>query len=59
MNITEKNQTQRYREQTSGHQWGEGKEGQNNDGGLRDKTTMYKISYKDILYYMGNIASII
>ena len=32
MNITEKNQTHRCREQTSGHQWGEQGEGQNRVG---------------------------
>ena len=59
MNVTIKKQTHRYKEQTRGYQWGDGKEGQNNDAGLRDKITVYKISYKDILYNMGNIASII
>ena len=29
VNITEKKQTHRYREQTSGYQWGEGREGVN------------------------------
>ena len=32
VNITEKNQTHRCREQTSGHQWGEQGEGQNRVG---------------------------
>ena len=59
MNVTIKKQTHRYKEQISGYQWGEGKDGQNNDVGLRDKTTVYKISYKDILYNMGNIPRII
>jgi len=37
VNVTIKKQTHRYKEQISGYQWGEGKEGQNNDVGLRDK----------------------
>ena len=43
VNVTKKKQTHRYKEQTSGYPWGEGKGGQNNDGHLRDKTTMCKI----------------
>ena len=36
MNITEKKKTHRFREQTSGYQWGEGSgERQNGDRGLR------------------------
>ena len=35
MNIRKKKQTERYREQTSGYQWGEGREGQHRDEGLR------------------------
>ena len=36
MYITKQKQTHRYREQTSGYQWGEGKgEGQNRIKGLR------------------------
>ena len=36
MNITKKKQTQRYREQISGYQWGEGKrEGQDKSRELR------------------------
>ena len=38
MNITKKKETHRYREQTSGYQWGEGR-GEGKKGGrrLRDK----------------------
>ena len=36
VNVTKKNQTHRYREQTSGYQWGEGRgEGQNRGRELR------------------------
>ena len=36
INITKKKQTHRYREQTSGYQWGEGSgEGQYSNRGLR------------------------
>ena len=52
--------THRYREQTSGYQWGEGSgEGQYSGRGLRGINFRYKISYKDILYNKGNIASIL
>ena len=41
MNITKKKQTHRYREQTSGYQWGEGRgEGQHGSVGLRG-TNLY------------------
>ena len=43
MNVTKKKQTHRYREQTSGYQWEEGRVGKNNDGELRDKDTMHEI----------------
>ena len=45
VNIRKQKQTHRYREQTSGYQWGEGRgEGQAGGMGLRDtKTTVYKI----------------
>ena len=37
MNITKEKQILRYREQTSGYQWGEGRwEGQDRGMGLRD-----------------------
>ena len=36
MNITKQKQTHRYREQTGGHQWGEGRgRGKVGGGGLR------------------------
>ena len=36
MNITKQKQTHRYREQTSGYQWGEGRENRQDRGrGLR------------------------
>ena len=35
--MTKRKQTHRYREQTSGYQWGEGRgKKQDRDGGLRD-----------------------
>ena len=43
VNVTKKKQTLRYKEQTSGYLRGEERGGQNNDGQLRDKTTMCKI----------------
>ena len=56
--ITKKKQSHRYREQTSGYQWGEGRgEGQYRVGGLRGTNYWYKISYKDILYNTGNIVT--
>ena len=37
MKITKQKHTHRYREKTSGYQWGEGREeGQDKDKGLRD-----------------------
>ena len=44
-------------EQTSSYQWWEGSGG--SDRGLRGTTIKYKISYKDILYNTGNVASIL
>ena len=59
-NITKKKQTPRYRERSSGYQWGEGRrEGQYRDGDSEIQTIMYKTSHKDILYNMGNIANIL
>ena len=50
MNITKKKETCKYREQTSDYHWGEGREEEWNRGrGLKLQTTMYKISYKNIL----------
>ena len=44
VNITKKQQTHRYREQTSGYQWGEGRgEGQYRDGGWEVQAIGYKI----------------
>ena len=60
MNITKKRQTHRYREQTSGYQGGEGRaRGNTGVGDEEVQTVRYKISYKDILYNMGNIANIL
>ena len=60
MNIRKKKQTRKYREQTSGYQWGEEmRSGNIGVGDLEVQTIMYKISYKDILYKMGNIANIL
>ena len=61
MDITKHKQTHRYREQTSGYQWGEGRsKGQDRDWGLRGTNYfMYKINkLQDILYSTGNIANI-
>ena len=45
MNITKKKQTHRYREKTSGYQWGDGcGEGQDSGRGLEIQTVLYKIS---------------
>ena len=49
MNIRKQKQAHRYREQTRGYQWGE-QSGEGQDGGK-------EISYKDISYSTGNIAS--
>ena len=44
VNITKKKQTHRYREQTSGYQWGEGREkGQYWVGGIRAIMGLYEI----------------
>ena len=44
MYVTKQKQTHRYREQTSGYQWGkEAREGQDRGRGVRG-TTMYKIN---------------
>ena len=55
MNITRKKQTHRYREQTSGYQWGGGNIGCGGVGG-----TNYSVydRLKDISYNKGNIANI-
>ena len=57
-----KKQTHRYREQINGHQWGEGSgERQYRGRGLRGTSyyITYKISYKNMLYNMENIANIL
>ena len=60
VNITEKQQTNRYREQTSGHQWGEGRwEEQEGVEDSEAQTIIHKISCKNILYNTGNIANIL
>ena len=49
--ITKQKQIHRYREQTDGYQWEEGREERQDRGmGLRDTNTMYKIRNKDIFY---------
>ena len=49
-----------YREQTSGYQWGEGKEeGQHRVGIEEVQAIRYKIDYKDILYNMEIRANIL
>ena len=45
MNITKQKQTDRYRKETSGYQWGEGwEERQDRRKGLRGTSTVYKIN---------------
>ena len=67
MDITKRKQTHRYREQTSGYQWEEGRVGKNNDGELRDKDTMHKINKLQIYivlhgecsqYYMITVSGV-
>ena len=43
MTITKKKQAHRYREQTSGYQWGEGRS-KGQDRSYEVQTTMYKIN---------------
>ena len=60
VNITKKKLTHRYREQTSGCQWGAGRgRGNIGDGEWELQTIRFKISYKDILYNVGNITHIL
>ena len=60
MNITEKEQTHRYREQTNGYQWGEGwRRSKRGVGNSQLQTIMCKINYKDILYNRGTIANVL
>ena len=42
MNITKQKQTHRYRQQTRGYQWGEGR-GQGQDGGRGLRGTNYNV----------------
>ena len=56
MNRTKKKQTHRYREQTSGYQWGRGNKWV---GEWEVQTFGCKIGYKDILYNTGDIGNIL
>ena len=60
MSITKKKQTHRYKEQTSGYQWGERRgEGQNRGTGLRG-TDMHKVKkLQAVLYSTGNTPNIL
>ena len=55
-NKTKKKQTRGYREQTSVHQWGEGRYRGRGEG---VRIIRCKISYKYTLYNTGDIASIL
>ena len=60
VNIIKKKHTYRYREPTRGYQWGEEREeGQDRGRGVRGTAIRYEIRYQDILYNMGNIATIL
>ena len=60
VNITKQKQTHSYREQASGYKWRDAsREGQHRGRRLRVETIMYKISYKNILYYTENIANVL
>ena len=49
MYITKQKQTHRYREQTSGYQWGERRdEGQDRGRGLSSTTTIYKVDNQPV-----------
>ena len=52
VNKTEKKNAHRYREQTSGCQWGDGR-GRGNLGESEVQTIRYRTSYKDVLYNTG------
>ena len=60
VNITKKQQPERYREQTSAYQWGGGK-GQYRGGGVGGTNywTNYLSRLKDLLYNTGTIANIL
>ena len=57
VNITKK-QTRKYREQTSGYHWGEGRRRGNKRAGVL-RGIRYKISYKDTLPNRGTLANIL
>ena len=61
MNTTKQKQTHRYGEQSSGYQWGDGRESSNiKAGDYAVQTAMIKVSkLKNILYNIGNIVSIL
>ena len=61
MNMTKQKQTHRSREQSSGYQWGDGRESSNiKAGDYAVQTAMIKVSkLKNILYNIGNIVSLL
>ena len=60
VNVRKKKQTYRYREQTTGYWWGEGREqGLHRGRGEEVQIITYKIIHKNILYSIGNIANIL
>ena len=54
--MTKKKQTHRYREQTNGYQWGEGR-GRGNKG-RGSQTITYKISHNDTLMIHDTINAV-
>ena len=55
-----KEMTHRYREQTTGYWWGEGREqGLHRGRGEEVQIITYKIIHKNILHSIGNIANIL
>ena len=48
-------QTHRYREQSSGYQWEEGREGQDRGRGWRGYTTKHKEFSQDFLITMNRV----
>ena len=61
MSITKKQQTHRYREQTSSYQWERGGVGAIKPRGIRGASYLRVklVAYKDILYNTGTIANIL
>ena len=58
MNVIKQKQVHKYRQQTSGYQWTEGKgRGNRGVGDYEVQTTL--LYYKDILYSTGNIVKIL